>query len=115
MYRRDWQRLRTAFPHAAIVVAGDFNQSLVDWHNYGSRRKRDLLEKALAKAGLAVVTAGANDPVAREAAPHACIDHICISADSCLRAEPTTRWPQTTQPDRRLSDHFGIAVELSRR
>jgi hypothetical protein len=28
-YRRDWERLRSAFPDAVLVVAGDFNQSLV--------------------------------------------------------------------------------------
>ena len=115
LYRRDWDRLRAAFSSAVLVVAGDFNQSVVDWHYYGSRRQRELLESASAGAGLLAVTAGTGDPVAREAAPHACIDHICVTDSPDIRVGKTTRWPQTSKPSLRLSDHFGVAVELSRR
>jgi hypothetical protein len=113
-YRRDWERLRLEFPRAVLVVAGDFNQSLVDWHYYGSKRQRGLLESVLAETGLTVATAGAADPIAREAAPYACIDHICITDSPTLRVGGTTRWPLTPKPGLQLSDHFGVAVELSR-
>ena len=114
LYRRDWDRLRAAFPSAVLVVAGDFNQSLVDWHYYGSRRQRELLESALVGVGLTGATAGSGDPVAREAAPYACIDHICVTDSPGLQVGKTTWWPQTTKPSLRLSDHFGVAVDLSR-
>jgi hypothetical protein len=108
----DWHRLRTAFPEAHLVVAGDFNQSLAAHHYYGSKRKRFLLETALAETGLRVPTSGPGDPIARDSAPYACIDHICISDDCGWRAVATSRWPETSAPVRRLSDHFGVAVDL---
>jgi endonuclease/exonuclease/phosphatase family metal-dependent hydrolase len=113
MYSRDWLSLRDEFPDSTLVVAGDFNQSLVERHYYGSNRQRALLEAALESVGLVAVTAGEGDPVARDSAPYACIDHICISSSPSAMIGPTIRWPETARPDLRLSDHFGVAVECS--
>jgi hypothetical protein len=35
MYQSDWKELQKVFPDAMHIVAGDFNQSLADWHYYG--------------------------------------------------------------------------------
>jgi endonuclease/exonuclease/phosphatase family metal-dependent hydrolase len=113
LYSGDWSRLRAAFPDALTVVAGDFNQSLAGFHYYGSKYQRDVLESALRSCGLMACTAGTFDPVARDSAPRACIDHICVSDRPNVRVAQTTRWPAAPKPDSRLSDHFGIIVELA--
>lgn len=110
----DWLRLRARFPQASLVVAGDFNQSLTAHHYYGSKRKRALLEAALGDTGLVALTSGEGDPIARDSAPCACIDHICIPASSGWVATKTQRWPEAPAPVRSLSDHFGVAVDLVR-
>ncbi len=107
-------KLRSAFPDAVHVVAGDFNQSLADRHYYGSRAQRAHLEAALAECVLVAMTAGGRDPIARDSAPYACIDHICISESPGLEAARTFRWPDAATPDRRLSDHFGVGVGRTR-
>jgi hypothetical protein len=115
MYTGDWQRLRGAYPDAVIIVAGDFNQSLATRHYYGSKRQRTLLEESLKHAGLKVATGGDSDPIYREAAPYACIDHICVTDSPGITLRRTFRWPRTPKPDRRLSDHFGVGIELAKR
>lgn len=107
----DWSRLRAAYPGHDFVLAGDFNQDLAPSHYYGSRRNRERLVRALDAAGLVALTAGDDDPVYRASCAHACIDHICLSAQGHWRVEGLSRWPATI--DGRLSDHFGIAVELT--
>ena len=110
----DWDRLETRFPKATLIVAGDFNQDLAVKHYYGSKRKRTLLEDALRDAKLVPFTAGPNDPTARDSAPYACIDHICVSESAAWTLESTARWPDAPAPMRRsLSDHFGVSVEVS--
>jgi len=113
-YAGDWQKLRAAYPNALHVVAGDFNQDLAPYHYYGSKDQRELLKSELATAGMVALTAGANDPIDWDPGQrHACIDHICISESPGLRIGDTIRWPDAGRPDPRLSDHFGVAVELS--
>jgi hypothetical protein len=108
----DWRALTNAYPDHDLVVAGDFNQDLANSHYYGSRANRQRLRDALERAGLLALTAGEKDPVRAQSAPLACIDHICLSAGSRWRPTATYRWPDHPKPDRRLSDHFGIAVSL---
>ena len=112
LQKRDWLCLKQDFPNATLILAGDFNQDLAHSHYYGSRRKRSLLENALAEANLIALTSGGNDPIARDSAPMACIDHICISAGSGLVLDSTTRWPNSARPIPGLSDHFGVSVKL---
>lgn len=112
LYLVDWRRLRSANPDAVFVAAGDFNQDLAERHYYGSKRQRLLLESALESAGLTALTGGDGDPIARDSSPCACIDHICISNEPTLPVKRTTRWPDLPAPDKRISDHFGVAVEF---
>ena len=110
----DWTRLRHQFPNASLIVAGDFNQDLAARHYYGSKRKRFLLEAALRDAGLVALTGGPTDPIARDSAPYACIDHICVSESASWSLKSTLRWPDSAVPVRPLSDHFGVMVDVSR-
>jgi endonuclease/exonuclease/phosphatase family metal-dependent hydrolase len=112
----DWMRLRRDNPDDEFFVLGDFNQDLVRVgpRYYGSRANRDALETALVDAGLVALTAADGDPIRRDSAPCACIDHICARRDSNWRAEPAVRWPDLPAPERWLSDHFGLSVLLRR-
>ena len=114
-YAEDWKGLRKSFPNALHVVAGDFNQDLAPYHYYGSKIQRERLEAALSAARMTALTAGANDPIERDAGDrHACIDHICVSDSAVPRVVTTMRWPEAGKPDSHLSDHFGVAVEFQR-
>ncbi|MDO8950934.1 MAG: hypothetical protein Q8S43_10680 [Actinomycetota bacterium] len=114
--RADWLRLRSEFPTDEFFVLGDINQDLVSSkpRYYGSVKNRAAFESALDSAGLTALTAGAGDPVRRDSAPCACIDHICMLRDSAWRADAAVRWPDAAIPERSLTDHFGIAVSLTR-
>jgi hypothetical protein len=109
----DWRRMRRDFVGTDLFVAGDLNQDLAPAHYYGSRANRECLESALSEVGLIPLTAGDNDPVWRDAAPRASIDHICATANSRWQSEPPYRWPETATPPRDLSDHFGVAVQFA--
>ena len=111
-YKNDWKKLQLAYPDAIHIVAGDFNQSLVDWHYYGSNLIRLKLEEVMKECNMTIVTAGENDPVARDSKPHACIDHICVSNSKIEQIYSTKRWPDKDKPDKTLSDHFGVIVEM---
>jgi hypothetical protein len=111
----DWMQIRRDHPIAEFFVLGDFNQDLArPPPYYGSRTNRAQLETALKDTGLAALTAGDGDPVRRDSAPCACIDHICARRDSNWRAEPAVRWPALPVPEKWLSDHFGVSVSLAR-
>ncbi len=112
-YQSDWEQLQQAYPNTLHIVAGDFNQSLVDWHYYGSMQNRSKLELALEESNLQAITSGVSDPVARDSSPHACIDHICISKKAAVNIISTKRFPDADKPDKRLSDHFGVLIEFS--
>ena len=110
----DWMKIRRDYPEDELFVLGDFNQDLVSPRYYGSNANRAALEAALEKAGLIALTAGDGDPIRRHSAPCACIDHICVRSDSKWCAQPGERWPDVPAPERWLSDHFGVSVELTR-
>jgi len=112
MYQADWEKLQKVYPDALHIVAGDFNQSMASWHYYGSMRNRSKLEVALNETNLHAITSEGNDPIARDSAPEACIDHICISNKAVECITSTKRWPNTDKPDKRLSDHFGVFITL---
>ena len=108
----DWRTLRESNPDHDLVVAGDFNQDLAHTHYYGSRANRRRLLLALDGAGLVALTAGDGDPIRRDSSPRACIDHVCISKSTRWLLNRGSRWPNLPKPDRRMSDHFGVAVEF---
>ena len=111
----DWNQLRQEYPDDEFFVIGDFNQDLVTPHYYGSRINRDALEAALQEAGLVALTGGEEDPIRRDSAPCACIDHICAREDSRWQAEPAVRWPDVSVPDKKLTDHFGVSIAFTTR
>lgn len=109
----DWSRIRKDFPHTQnlFILGGDFNQSLAPAHYYGSKEKRVLLETALAEFNLEPTTAMGNDPIFRDSAPNACIDHICVSSGG-WQVRSTTRWPVPPNLKSADSDHYGVKVEI---
>jgi endonuclease/exonuclease/phosphatase family metal-dependent hydrolase len=111
----DWKKIRRDFPKDELFVLGDFNQDLVSPRYYGSRENRAALERALGGAELVALTAGTGDPVRRNSAPCACIDHICARRDSKWRAQPAERWPDVPVPEKWLTDHFGVSLVLTQR
>ncbi len=111
-YKKDWDRLQLTYPDAIHIVAGDFNQSLVDWHYYGSKLIREKLEETMEDCKMTIMTAGDNDPIARDSKPQACIDHICISTSKIKHIFSTQRWPDKQKPDKKLSDHFGVVATV---
>lgn len=111
--KSDWLRIQRDFPQATLIIAGDFNQGLVDKHFYGSRKKQNLLESAIKECQISPLTAGANDPIARDSHPRANIDHIFVASSFVWNLEKSNRWPDTQVPVKNLSDHFGVSVEVS--
>lgn len=113
----DWKKLRLDYPNDEFFLLGDFNQDLVSTvpKYYGSIANRQRLEAALDDAGLIALTAGDGDPIRRDSAPCACIDHICARRDSVWQAHSAVRWPAEPTPPKRLSDHFGVAVKFAAR
>ena len=111
--KSDWLRIQRDFPQATLIIAGDFNQGLVDKHFYGSRKKQNLLESAIKECQISPLTAGANDPIARDSHPRANIDHIFVASSFVWNLEKSNRWPDTQVPVKNLSDHFGVSLEVS--
>jgi endonuclease/exonuclease/phosphatase family metal-dependent hydrolase len=110
----DWKTIQSRYPEDEFFVLGDFNQDLANPPKfYGSKRNRERLELALIEAGLVALTAGDGDPIRLKSKEWACIDHICMRANSRWRSTSTERWPHSAKPIRALSDHFGVAVTLA--
>ncbi len=110
----DIARIKDVYPKSIIVLAGDFNQSLVENHYYGSKLKRSKLEHTLKEIELAPLTSLENDPIYRDAKPMACIDHICVSTDKEWEVLETFKWPNKKSLKREDSDHYGVKVEIKK-
>ena len=110
----DWEQLQKQYPDAIHIVAGDFNQGLIEKHYYGSKKNQEKLEIALMESNLLAVTSGTNDPIANSTPEHACIDHICISKSSKADVKFIERYPVTNEPDKKLSDHFCVFMVLGK-
>lgn len=107
----DWISLQRDNPDCDFILAGDLNQDLGTTHYYGSRKNRTLLQSALLTANLQCLTAAALDPVPKHALSHASIDHICTSK-GLTAVGSAVSWPMSSKPQKNLSDHFGVLVEL---
>ena len=105
----EWAALRSRFPDAGLLIAGDFNQDLAQKHYYGSLAGKAALQEALAAHSLSCLTAGRNDPLLDRPGNRANIDHICASHEYSCIAQGA--WPAGELP-RSLSDHYGVWVEL---
>lgn len=115
LQKSDWKKMRSDFPDDELFVIGDFNQDLVLPPFYGSKENREALSRALNECGLLALTGGNDDPIRQNSAPAACIDHICSSNRYWRAKKPAVRWPDADKPDKRLSDHFGVAVSLNQK
>ncbi|MGB7251944.1 MAG: endonuclease/exonuclease/phosphatase family protein [Phormidesmis sp.] len=107
----DWRSLQQDNPNCDFILAGDLNQDLGTAHYYGSRKNRIALQTALRTANLQCLTAAEFDPVPNHAPSHASIDHICISK-GLTSVGSAVSWPVSDRPQKNLSDHFGVSVEL---
>jgi endonuclease/exonuclease/phosphatase family metal-dependent hydrolase len=110
----DWTQLRARYPDDEFFLLGDLNQDLVEPRFYGSLANRAALETALERSGLTALTGGDQDPVRKNSPECATIDHVCGRKDSHWKVTRTSRWPDAPKPDKSLSDHFGVTVELAR-
>jgi endonuclease/exonuclease/phosphatase family metal-dependent hydrolase len=110
---RDLKKISALHPDIPIILAGDFNQSLVSKHYYGSNAKRERLKQFFTSNDLLALTSGDDDPVFRDSYPNACIDHICISDGSGFKLSSTSRWPNAPTLKDGPSDHYQIKVRLT--
>ena len=112
----DWIAIVRQFPGGDLCVLGDLNQDLSRRDYYGSRANRTALLDALRTVGLSALTADPTDPVRAVARDRASIDHICVPARVVQQGSPRLEvWPSGAAPDRRLSDHYGVAADLGSR
>lgn len=117
--QEDWRRIRASGPTTPLCVAGDFNQDLLPaGHYYGSNRGRAALRSVLRDHGLICLTGESLDPIASKYAHRACIDHICLAGLPGLADQSgaplfrATVWPCEGLLGPKLSDHFGVAIDL---
>lgn len=107
----EWARLRDAHAAASLVVAGDLNTTVGCSRYYGTKLGRQLLDAALAGAGLVCVTAEPHRPEDRVVYPF--IDHVCVSKELAVGARVLDAWEGTVD-GARLSDHSGVVIETHR-
>src|ERR1035437_4324696 len=109
----DWIALVRQFPDRDLCVLGDLNQDLSRRDYYGSRGNRLALLDALRNVGLSALTADPTHPVRGVARDRASIDHICVPGLVVQQGSARLEvWPSGAAPDRRLSDHYGVAADL---
>ena len=109
----DWRRLATASP-GGLVVAGDFNQDLLDGgHYYGSAAGRRALRDTLATCGLDGLTTGQRNPLERGPGL-ASVDHIFATGLALAPGTRTVAFPEPGTLTPGLTDHYGVAATLER-
>lgn len=109
----EWCTLQQEHLDAGLCVVGDFNQDLASSHYYGSANGRLVLQKAIADAGLVCLTAGAHDPLL-DVPNQASIDHVCVAQGLLGHGHAEVgAWPAPPLERRRLTDHFGVHLDLT--
>lgn len=106
----EWTRVRPKHDDCTFLVAGDFNQSLPGVSRYGSKDGEAALSAALRNHDLFCLTSG-NEALTGK--PR--IDHICISR-SRLQSPylpGVSEWVVPVSNGKSITDHIGIAAELS--
>ncbi len=113
MQKQDWITMQEQ-QNTLLCVAGDFNQDLLEkGHFYGSNDGREALKNALPLAGFNLYTGGKMDPIASNAPGSANIDHIFVRLpeSKALDSMTTSAWT-LVQDGARISDHFGISMDI---
>lgn len=105
--RREWKLLTAENQHAC--VAGDFNVNLGGPHYYGSKKSKAAVAAALSEAGLTAITDFSHTPE-RE---YGLIDHIAFSTQLAKEAALVAVWPGRSDAGKVLSDHPGVATDVS--
>lgn len=107
---QEWLKLRARFPDYDMCVAGDFNMNLDGTRWYGVKDAREKLLNGLRAAGLRCLTTE-DLRATRPEIGRATVDHICFSdvPGMCVTVDA---WSGGTGRNR-LSDHNGLAVEIS--
>jgi hypothetical protein len=108
---QEWVAVREQFPHATLVVAGDFNQSLAGSF-YWTRQCRTELRAALDSAGLQCPTG--TWPYAHGTLEQPPIDHVAVAPplDARLEVNLVTGWHGRNHDDVELTDHSGVLVDF---
>jgi len=108
--RNRWMRTRMEYPEIPLVVAGDLNQTLGGSRRYGRPETRDALFQALSDAELTCQTTG-DEPTGQLRHIHL-VDHIC-STNHLNASGIYNVWGPRTADGLSMSDHAGIAIELT--
>ena len=109
----DWGGLKWV-DHGWLCVAGDFNQEICPpKHFYGSGAQEKYLRTALEQADLECLTGGQADPVAKNYAPAANIDHICMGSakNKTWQVTDVQSWPRTSG-GMEISDHHCVSIDV---
>lgn len=94
-----------------LVIAGDFNQDLWEWHYYGSKKNKELLKKELFNNALKWDWNNGYDPVVEMTdCHHAAIDHVFVSKQFEITRK--SAWSCCDESGKQLTDHFGSLVEV---
>lgn len=114
LFEQDIKKLRAAYSGHVFCSAGDFNQALLDiTYAYGTDAGREALDQMLKEMEITCYTGGENDPVNAIAPGHANIDHICLGGLPTKAGMITNlAWPGTINK-KQVSDHYGVAVDVS--
>lgn len=105
----DWRDLPSHLG-ASAIVAGDFNVNLGGPHYYGANASKAAVARALAEAGLVVMTD--YDHLLPLAPTEGVIDHIAVSAGLAANSRPAAVWGRQNEHGEPMSDHSGVAVDI---
>lgn len=117
----DWEKIRSHYPNAHLLVIGDFNQTRDELpKGYGTNIGREILTKELIKNNLSCLT-GLDFGKLQKLSPHPKtgiirrnIDHICISNDllNSLKELEVHAWNNFTLEGLAMSDHNGVYIDF---
>jgi endonuclease/exonuclease/phosphatase family metal-dependent hydrolase len=105
-----WSELKKTHG-APLVVAGDFNVNLGGPHYYGANASKDAVRSGLTDLGLEAVT---DFERTRSHLPeHGLVDHIAVPSHLASGSSIARLWERHDADGLRLSDHHGVAVDVS--
>lgn len=118
----DWQKIKSLYPNANLLVIGDFNQTRDNLpRGYGTTNGRKLLSEELEKNKLTCLTEVDFEetqqltPDPKKGKVRRNIDHICISNQLLNKFEnlEISAWDHFTSKGEYMSDHNGVLIDFS--